>query len=264
LKIYSGSKVTPWNLLQLFDSSRAFSFWTVAHAERPSESFLDARKLLENNLFFIATANLEMNPELYNYSKPKYPLLVTKELDYVGTSSMNITSYLQQSDLKFPYAICKVQTVLANSKTRKPTPFPDWWRKKYETSAIGGTSLKMKPLPEVENVDVHHCPMTVFDRDTDSYNHTNWTSYIRYCADACSLMAMKNLYKNVDRQTINNGCKQVEISFRKESVLGDILDVVSWEHSNESNTINFKVKKGDDTCTEATVTFFDSELTSRL
>ncbi|OWF37418.1 hypothetical protein KP79_PYT04741 [Mizuhopecten yessoensis] len=248
-----GAKVTLWNLLQLFESTRAFAFWPIPDAERPDSSFADFKKVLMNNFFFIATAKLSIERQLYDEFLPKFPLSVNIKLDYVGRSSFLLTSTLSHANTS-PYAECKVQSVLVDSETRKPTSFPDWWRQKYGNEAsIDGSALIMKDLPDVDVNQCYQHDVIVYPRDSDAYLHTNWAQYARYCSDACSFGVLRNKYKTITEKSLQNGVKELEMSFRKESSVGDTLNIVSWE---TGDGLNFRVLKDSHTCVQTTMGFF--------
>ncbi|XP_060071900.1 uncharacterized protein LOC132551774 isoform X2 [Ylistrum balloti] len=248
-----GSKVTPWSLLHLFESTRAFSFWPMPAAERPEGSFADFNQLLMDNFFFIATANLSIERQLYDEFTPKFPLSVTIHLDFVGRSSFLLTSSLAHMDTE-PYAVCKVQSVLVNSTTRKPTPFPDWWRRKYlHNTCLSGTALKMKDLLEAKIDQCYQHDVIVYPRECDSYFHTNWSNYVRYCSDTVSFGVLHKKFKNITEKTLEHGIKELEISLLRESNVGDKLNIVSWE---TNDGLNFRILKDSHACAQMSMSFF--------
>ncbi|XP_033732359.1 uncharacterized protein LOC117321868 [Pecten maximus] len=248
-----GSKVTPFSLLQLFESTRAFTFWPIPTAERPEDSFADCKELLLDNFFFIATAKLTIERPLYDEFTPKFPLAVTINLDQVGRSSFLLTSTLAHTHTN-PYAVCKVQTVLVDPTTRKSTPFPDWWRRKYaHDPAVDGSPLKMKNLPDIDHAQCHQHDVVVNWADSDSYSHTNWACYARYCSDACNFGVLQKKYKNITEKSLENGVKELEMSLIKESSVGDTLNLISWENGDN---LNFRVLKDSNTCVQMSMDFF--------
>ncbi|XP_021380334.1 uncharacterized protein LOC110467470 [Mizuhopecten yessoensis] len=249
-----GSKVSPWNLFQLFESARVFAFWPLPNAERPNESFADIYKILQDNLMFTATTNLSIKRPLYDDFTPKFPLSVTVKLDYIGRTSILTTSTLAHTHSN-PYAVCKLQSILVDPATRKPTSFPDWWRQKYANdSAVDGSALIMKDLPDVDVDQCYQHDVIVNPRDCDAYSHTNWANYVPYCSDACRFGLLQNRYKNITDSSLENGVKELEMSFRKESSVGDTLKIISWE---TGDGLNFRVLKNNDTCVQMTMHFFE-------
>ena len=240
----------------MVESVRAYSFWPVPHGERPTDSHIDSHNLLIDHFYFIASTRMCINQNLYDLNMPKYPLIATKSLEFVGKSSFLLKTSIKHPDVDKSYADCYVQTVLVDPKTRKPSPLPDWWREKYVKHVQNNPQLKLEPLLE-PNENTFSFPVMVNSRDVDSYKHANWSSYIRFCDDACAMHTHLGNYKKVDNDRINCGLREFQISFKKESLLGDQLHVKSWEDLEKSGCVNFKVKNGSDVLAEVKMEYFN-------
>ena len=254
---FVGRKPHLKSLFLLFESARSSAFWPVARSERPQDSFADFHKILMNNFFFIVTARMDINQCLYSLATPKFPLTITKTLDFVGSSSKNLTSVLEVAGIDAPLATCSVQTVLVDPNTRRPTPFPDWWREKYLSAVEEKTPFKMKSLVRPDNSLLF--PHTVYFGDTDSYRHTNWVSYVRFCYDACMDGMWRERYGRMRLSEAEKGVKSFEITFKKESSVGDRLVIYSWENE-EPNGLSFEIMKENDLCCQANISFHTKPL----
>jgi acyl-CoA thioesterase FadM len=241
------------SLFLLIESARAFSFWPIKDS---SGTFVDSHVLLRDNLYFIASASIDIDSRFYEETCPKYPLSITKTLDYLGKSSSAITSVLECPSQSFPYATCRIQTVLVDSKTRKPMPYPDWWREKYAPYIQGGQPMIM---PQLEKTgDVHRYTTKVSYSDIDAYLHTNWQSYVSFCMEAFYDNVFHHQNKQVDREIMGKRLKSFEAGFRKESSMGDELDVYSWKSNEVKGEIQFEIKHEEDVCLHAKMNYHES------
>lgn len=245
--------IKPRSLLMVVKSSRVTSFWP-----KKSESFLDMERLARDNLIYIATIQLQVSPSVYLQDTPKYPLSVTHSLAYIGNSSKRISSILTCSEVPKPYAQFFVHHVLIDPDTRKPTSFPKWWMDKYG-------SLKpevVRPLKMDHLLRPDQCledKLIVHPRDCDVYEHTSWSNYGNFCYDSCCVFARKSLYKTINSQSLKNGLKSITVSFKKESVELESLNIYSWEDIHAPNKAYFEIlnQKGE-TCCQASIEFFSN------
>ncbi|KAL3837188.1 hypothetical protein ACJMK2_022559 [Sinanodonta woodiana] len=250
-------RVEPWNILALFESCRAFTFWPMPHTSNPDEAWLDSSALYRDNSFFIVGTTVKVDPEFNNVESPKFPLFVDCQLEYVGTSSKGISYSLFHQKRVRPYVVCEIQDVLVNTKTRKPVPYPDWWKEKY------ANFCKVKPAapvlvsgrPKERCLVTNHVKVAL--RDTDTYNHTNWTSYVRFCYNALYENVFESRYSRPLTPLITGGLKHLSAAFKKESLARDILIVESWENQEAKDSVEFEVKKNDELCCQVTMGFFN-------
>ncbi|KAK3106155.1 hypothetical protein FSP39_013809 [Pinctada imbricata] len=256
---FTGRKPHLRSLFVLFESARSSAFWPISRCSRPNDSFADFQKLLLDHFFFIVSSRVEISQNLYSLSTPKFPLTITKTLSYVGNSAHCLTSVLENPDVKEPYATCMTQTVLVDPKSRRPISYPEWWRDKYESSVTSNTPLHIPKLKRPANSICF--PHAVYFGDTDSYRHTNWTAYVRFCYDACMDAVWREQYSKLKFSDSENGVKSFEIAFTKESSIGDQIDVHSWEEASPNDKpVCFEILKGNDVCCQAKMTFHNEPL----
>jgi acyl-CoA thioesterase FadM len=262
---FAGISFSPWSLLSLFESARLV---TQSNPESKSDhdnkqSLADSYHLLQNYNFYTATVEMEVHPSLYNIELPKHPLVATTKFDYAGKSSFAIHTSIQHPSLDVPYATCAIQSVLVDRQTARPTPFPEWWREKFGDVCVGGKPHIMPKLIKPPSV-VPDVPVTVQFRDTDTYNHSNWKSYSRFCYDAVSMNAIDSRYRSLTQADLVCGVKKLVMSYRQESVVGDILNVASWEDEENEGEINCDITKDGATCCQTKIQFFSANKINSL
>ena len=241
------------------DSALTFTFWPVHHTERPNGSFLDVNRFHKDVVFFTVASKVEVNQSFYKLTSPKYPLKLSLKLTFVGKSSFVITSTLESPGQYSPYATFSFTTVIVDPKTRLPTPGPNWWREKYANIRGQTPPMRIKLLQRPQHA---RClSIRIVYSDTDDNSHTNWSTYIRACYDAFMDNALKKTYEHVSEKDALKGVKYMELSFQKESSIGDKLDVYSWETNNhEDNKLAFEIVKGSDICFQARMGFHKHEI----
>lgn len=235
----------------MFEASRAVSFWP-----KKSESYLEMERLLRDKLVYIATVNLHVFPEVYQLDTPKYPLCVAPSLSYIGKSSSRITSIMSCPEINIPYAKFDLQHVFVDPQTRKPSAIPEWWMQKYgNIRPEMGRPLKMENLKRPISCLSHE--LTVHPRDCDQYQHTSWKNYGYFCYDTCCVFVRRSLYKNVNRESLDFGLKSMTVSFRKESLELEKLNLYSWEDDTISNKVFFEIQnQNNEICCQASIEFY--------
>lgn len=237
--------MTPWGLLELFDGVSA------------DQACADLNLLLKENFEFYATLEIDINRDFHDASSPKYPLEILCELVYFGKSSYRTLKTLKHPEKDVPYGTFSLQSVLVSKATRKPTQLPEWWRLKYEPYCKNGKPLKMDQLTKGIHTEITSYPVTVYNSNCDYYKHAHFSSYIMFCYNAYIDGVYKGSYSHVTQRSLDNGIKTLTISFIKESLLGDKLIVNSWEDVRKPNSLNFEIKKENNICCQAAITFHD-------
>ncbi|XP_052091328.1 uncharacterized protein LOC127728128 [Mytilus californianus] len=247
----AAGKIKPRSLLMVIESSRVISFWP-----KKLESFLDMERISRSNLIYIATIQLQVSPSVYLLDTPKYPLTVTHSLVYIGNSSKRISSILSCPEVPKPYAQFDVHHVLVDPATRKPTALPLWWTAKYGSLK----SEVVRPLQMDHLLRPDQClkdEIIVHPLDCDVYEHTSWSNYGNFCYDTCCVFARKSLYKTINSQSLKNGLKSITVSFKKESLEFESLNIYSWDDILAPNKAYFEIlNQNGETCCQASIEFF--------
>ena len=237
----------------MLDSALVFAFHPIPYSDRPDGSFLDMHKLCKEHFIFTASLRGGINKTFYRSSAPKFPLRVTLRLTDFGNTTFGCKYEISSPGYE-TYATFTSFSVLVNMKTRKPTPAPQWWQTKYTRV------IQQKPHQKIDTVRTQvysSClEVTILYSDTDEYCHTNWATYIRLCYDAFMNGIVTHAYRCISEEEASNGVKYFEITYQKESVLGDKLRVMSSEiYKNEKKELLFDVWKGSDLCCRAKMGF---------
>lgn len=240
----TGTKVNPWSLLRLIESSRSFSFWE--HQVKPGDqtrcSLLDLGKVFQDHLVFVLGANVKIYKPFYEFETPKYPLHIITKLKYLGKSSKTLAYELYHSNSNTLYVECDVTDVLVSMQERKPVAYPDWWIQKYgDLVTSERADLRINPVPTCQQVVSE---VKVGDSDIDSYKHTNWSSYLKFCYNSLNEHVLSSSYQNVGQLELKAGLKSCNLIYKAESNLGDILTLNSWDSDRVKNRVCFEVLKG--------------------
>ena len=197
---------------------------------------------------------IRIEQRFYQISTPKYPLTISMQLTHLGRTSFTIV-YSIGSPGNGTYATVKILGVFVDKKTRRPTSLPQWWKEKY--------SLIQSPSqpPNVYGLKRPECsisfPVSINYSDTDENCHTTWPFYMRMCYDAFVDGTMRKAYKRINDEDASRGVKTLELVFKKESLLGDDLNVHSWETDrHDVRELGFEITKGTEICVQAKMEFY--------
>ncbi|XP_052806335.1 uncharacterized protein LOC128235562, partial [Mya arenaria] len=183
-------------------------------------------------------------------------------LTNVGKSSKNLNCKLFHSDTNKQFVSCDVADVLVDPETRKPTPIPTWWTDEFG-KGIPTFKPPDPPFSDVEkNGDLYQSETKVMYSDTDSYQHCNWTSYMKFSYDSMMDHLIRGGgYDWVTLDDVKAGIRDVDILYRSEAMLGDTLTVQSWSTrgdkcENKEKSLLFNVLNVGTSCFQAKMTFF--------
>ena len=199
-------------------------------------------------------ARLEFSQNFYNIHSPKYPIFLELTHDYLRRTSKCLTMSLRHPDVDNPYVVMNFVDVKLDSKTRRPKPYPDSFRK-FGIPAEPSKSLKhnFPPRPDSGVAFTDH---KIQFSDTDANLHANYTFYIRACYDSFHENIANETYHPSAKLLMDAGIKTVEITYKQEAFMGDVLTVASWVDSENSNVYFFELQKDNETYCMVTIEFF--------
>uniref|UniRef100_A0A0B7A8F3 Uncharacterized protein n=1 Tax=Arion vulgaris TaxID=1028688 RepID=A0A0B7A8F3_9EUPU len=242
--------IKPWSITRLVESSRAAAF---NKPDDKNTGFLDASRLHDSYLFFIASTSTKIFPELYDMSVKKAPLELDIKLDYVGNRAYKLQTTISVQGASSPLCINNTQAVSVSKDTRTPLQLPEWWKEKY--SSVKGEPLKISRLNVPENVTFTNHRLQAQASDTDAYMHVNWTSFVKYCYDAFVISEFQKNPEIVPQNLFRN-MKHFSACYIKEASLGDNISIRYWQDPVVSNLYNFQVQKESDVICECSAEFF--------
>ena len=242
----------------MVDSAIFFATWPNPEAERPTESFLDFHKLRGQVLFFGISCRVDISHHFYKATSAIKQLKISQRLSHVGTTTYCVNAEMSGQNHKLPYAIFSIKAILVDPQHRKPIAFPEWWKNKYAKTVKQAMPPRMERLVKPkEGISCLRLP--VVHSDTDIYHHTNWVTYIRACNDAFIDGTLQNVYDRTRREDVGKDVKYFEIGFKRESKIGEKLDIYSWKSCSDSGKENgeicFEINKGSEVCCQAKMGF---------
>ena len=246
-------QVQPWNLLRLIESVRACTFWNY----NSQASLADFHEILKNHLFFIVSAKVTIHEYFYDEESPKFPLYVNAALENVGKSSKLMSYTLKHPGVETEYVTCSINDVLVSNTSRKPVAYPDWWMQKF--AHLCSNKKHILEFPRDQLADTYTTSYQVNLTDIDTYKHTNWTSYVKFCYESVYKHVYDGKYANIKDNHIASGLKSLSLAYKNESSLYDNLNVVTHEDIHKQNTVHGDVYKDDGTlCVQILMDFYNA------
>jgi acyl-CoA thioesterase FadM len=254
--IISGTKINPWYIQTLIEAVRSVSFSNYADDKSPPCSTLDFHNILENYFIFIVGVTMDIKRPFHDFETPKAPLYVVEKLKYLGKTSKTLTYDIRHGNTDELYVSCDITDVLVSTKSRKPTAYPDWWFQKHGDLV---TEEKAKFAEEgLPNNEPFSSVISVKSSDIDTYQHTNWASYLKFCYESFTDHTLTNSYKRMNNLHLSNGLKSCSMIYKNETNLGDTLNVKSWESDADENKVIFNVLKDNKVCLYCNMEFFNT------
>ncbi|KAK3105667.1 hypothetical protein FSP39_002966, partial [Pinctada imbricata] len=242
-----------------------FLFDSIIHFACYKKSFLDVPNLLKEVTIYVTYSNVCIHKHFYGVSYDKHSLTCT--LNVIGVSESEVAFRLEIANPghNFPSAIMEIISVSVNPVTKMRCPLPKWWVSKYKLQNGSRSSL----LTPENSMKIPNKPaemrIKVVYSDTDRNNHTNWKSYARFCYDSLMDACIDGKYRKVKVKDTGRAVQFFEIWFFKESVLGDDLNIFSWEVDNENeNVVEFEIRNRGSLCCRAKMNLYDVDLKSKL
>lgn len=204
-------------------------------------------------MLYILNLTLEVKKAFYDLHTPKFPLDIESKVVYFKRSSRLIEKRLSHAGTNTVYAVQRHVDVNVDLDTRKPSPYPDWWRNLYNFPTEG--EPQKLSFPEKMNQLSYTTQHKVQFSDTDENGHANFAAYIRFCNDSFSENALKARY-NGEIDVYDVKLRNIDVTFHNECNIGDMLDVESWQDTNVLDQFYFQVKNGNDLVTSVRMKFF--------
>ncbi|WAR04842.1 hypothetical protein MAR_020211 [Mya arenaria] len=263
---YTGNTVNPWSLMRLVESVRAYTFWKHVSTSAPNTSMMDLHDILKSRLVFIIGARLQiMDRAFHEFETPKHPLYCITALKNLGKSSKTLSYDLFHEGSDRHLVSCDVTDVLVDEKSRKPIAYPDWWLEKYGHHVNGFRRAQLLTDVDPGSAQVNLSYFRVTLSDTDTYRHCNWASFLKYCYESMfEHVSRDGSYAWITSDDVNAGLRHVDMLFRNEATLGDVLIVQSWSECDQTDTgeypyLKFRIINNGNSCFEAKMAFFEDK-----
>lgn len=241
-----GSKVLPWKMLSLAESVDHNPGWDPTD-DTDADGFA---------MIVTVFLKLEFNQEFYNIESPKYPVFLDLAHDYLRRTSKCLSMSLRHPDVEAPYVVIHSIDVKLDSQTRKPKPYPDSWRN-FGIPSESNKSLKhvFPSRPE----GVFKTEHKIHYSDTDANRHCNYTFYVRACYDSFHENLVQQNYDSSAGLLMDAGIKTVEVTYKEEVFMGDVITVASWVDPKNKAIYYFDLLCKDATCCMVTFEFFPAK-----
>lgn len=256
------------------DRTGNFSIWRIQkmltgvrlaayHITSPEtgETFLEYDRLTSGLYTFMASAKTEITRECYDLPDAAVsPSFEAKlHLGYMGNSSLNSVATLYHTQTGKELARNINQVVTVDKTTRRPAPLPEWWKEKYGDCVVGNERLviPLVPVPDENVPGFYKGQCQVSWSDTDTYKHTNYLSYIRFCLDAAMDGIVDGQFQKFTGDILQYHVKSIQLAYKGESLARDTLDITVWEDAINAYILHFDVKKDKNTIFQSTMEFYE-------
>ncbi|XP_045208617.2 uncharacterized protein LOC123560497 [Mercenaria mercenaria] len=250
----SGTKINPWSILTLVESVRSFSFSQYATVGQPRRSTLDFHEILDTHLIFIVGATVDIKRPCHDFEGPKFPLYVIEKLKYLGKSSKTLSYEIYDCSTDTLQVSCDLTDVLVSGVSRKPVAYPAWWLQKHgDLITPEKAKLSEDPIPTGQPAVSE---VKVKSGDIDTFQHTNWASYLKFCYESLTEHATDNSYEQMNIQRLTAGVKSCKLIYKDETNFGDNLTVKSWNSDSQETRVIFNVLKDKKLCMYCDIDFY--------
>ncbi|XP_046563626.1 uncharacterized protein LOC124272485 isoform X1 [Haliotis rubra] len=240
-----------WSIAKIISAAVHFAHnYPLDSSER---FFLDFGILSDGLLTFMASSSFEFDKSLYDPLVSKWPLKINVQLGYIGKSSTNFVSNIVEPSSGKILVRNTIQLVAIDKETRKPTPFPPWWKEKHGEKAVRKEPLIVQKLSKPDNA--HTYTLRVSWSETDMYKHVNWASYVVYSINALHHGIKEGVLRGVSKEVVRNGVQKMQMAYFGECVEGDQLTVYFWEVEDQPRTVYFDIEKDGTSVFQNTLTY---------
>ncbi|XP_046563624.1 uncharacterized protein LOC124272484 [Haliotis rubra] len=240
-----------WSIVKMI--GRAVDFAHCYPLDSSERFFLDYGILFDRLFTFMASSSFEFNKCLYEPLVSKWPLKVNVQLGYIGKSSTNFVNNVVEPSSGEILVRNINQLVAIDKETRKPTPFPSWWKEKHGEKAVRKEPLIVQKLSKPDNA--HTYTLRASWSETDLYNHVNWTSYVVYSIDALRHGIKEGVLRGMNKEVVKNGIQRMQMAYFGECVEGDQLTVYFWEVKDQPRTVYFDIERDGTSVFQNTLTY---------
>ena len=230
----------------------------AAYQIRDSETgkiLLNYTDLLKERFIFIRSMDIQ---ELYDIPDASIlPNLHTEvALGYVGRSSVHSLTTLKNTDTGIELARNVMQTIAVDKKTLKPSAVPTWWREQYVDKTIERPSRRVNAFHVPDQT--YSYEMKVPGCEIDRWQHTNYSSYTRFCFNAAMDAMRAGFYSTFlrDDDILSYNVMRMSPVYHGDSRAGDIILIRTWENENNPYLLHFDFSKDGKTCYQNSVEFY--------
>ncbi|XP_033733361.1 uncharacterized protein LOC117322511 [Pecten maximus] len=240
----SNGKPNIWMIMKMMESVRFFAHHYPL--DDNGRTFRDYEQMTRDCMIFLVTSEVVLSKEIYKPSEVTPWLKTSIQGGYVGKTSLNSITEMRSENGGHVLASNINQVVCIDKQSRRPMPFPLWWREKYSESGKSHKRLNLEKFEKPKETGTYSTKIAW--SDTDINLHTNWTTYARFAVDAAHHCHQNGTLNNFE-DNFSNGIHKVQIYFYGESVQADTLTVHTWEDPDNHRLLMLDIyNKGTSIC----------------
>ncbi|KAK3796855.1 hypothetical protein RRG08_001200 [Elysia crispata] len=234
--------------------------WSQQDTER---AFLNWGRFLKDMHGFGQYSEFTMSKALYDLEVPKWSLGFRFRLGFIGACSVTkICEFFARCKDGNDILIWsnKYQQVAVDKKTRQPTRIPAWFKDKYQGTGCLNQAMVLRPFKKPEVTFCH--PILVQFSDIDEYGHANWSAYVKWATDAIHAAVLPDeqirsansqtkggrALRGVTKETLGRGLHKFQITYFRECLEGDKVEVHLWVDGEPDEVFCCLVKAGEEIC----------------
>ncbi|XP_078661093.1 uncharacterized protein LOC144905348 isoform X1 [Branchiostoma floridae x Branchiostoma belcheri] len=226
--------LTPWMLALLIGYARLTAITEKSVFLLPG--------YLKTITSFLRYQEFHIQPAFYTDVRQDSTVVVTVGVGYVGKTSYELKGDVRLAGSAVELCRFSVTSVVVDITTRRPVALPESLRRKT-TSPRPNPSL---PFPSTFP-SVHSQQFEVRESHLDFNGHTNQSNYIMFCYNAALFATKAGRYHSLRGDLFSDyRVKKIAMLYQNEALLGDLLNMESWEIPKLELTLGFKVKRGND------------------
>eukprot|EP00058_Branchiostoma_floridae_P015537 XP_002601025.1 hypothetical protein BRAFLDRAFT_96939 [Branchiostoma floridae] len=229
-----------------FDRTGVLTPWILSHminipgAER--SEFFRIPGYSETATSFLRYQEFHLQPAYYTDVGTNSTVEVVAEIGHVGKSSYVFKGNVRLgTDSKDSICVFNTQLVHVDMSSRQPIALPQHLRRKRK-----GPRPTFDLSPVSPNTPMYSHKFSIVESDIDENGHTNQSVFIRLCSDTAALGTKTGCYPSLSGDVLKYRVKKIAMLYQEESLVGDMLEVKSWEISSKPVSLGFQVKRGAD------------------
>ncbi|GFO01475.1 hypothetical protein PoB_002798000 [Plakobranchus ocellatus] len=226
-------------------------------SDKKDETFLLILKLMEEDYIPFHNAHeYTMTREMYDPDIPKWPLKV--KLGYTGRHgplvNLQLHFYSAENDTLL---MTRTQNItFVNIKTRRLDDLPQWFAKALDGKETAQKNVQIERMIKPDRTFTHKA--TILFTDTDTFQHANYLTYVRFCQRAIRQAVTENMRAKqqsggaslrksgcpvkITADVLKKGVKSAKIRYFKECTIGDEVVVHVWEEDDKPFWVFFSVE----------------------
>ncbi|KAK0048208.1 hypothetical protein Bpfe_022468 [Biomphalaria pfeifferi] len=152
-------------------------------------SYIYWDKLLHDRTSFVASTEFTFSRTMYDETVAKWPLNVKVSFGGMGSTSVQTRLQICTQHSSEPVITKVLKLVTVDRQTRRPMALPDWYKKKLQGKEDKMPDFKFTGFKRPERTYVRR--VQIVWSDTDSNNHTNFSSYVQFGLDTLRLALLQ-------------------------------------------------------------------------